>query len=196
MVFLKEVEIKGNKYYYLYHIITKPNFRKYRKFLGKNRPTNIKETEKKFLEEIRDHPEKFEKDDKNTIEILQKIQEKEKYISEENIIKLSKELTIPAMELYGLITFYSQFKINPPGKYRISICRGTACHVKNSDELLLFIEEYLKIKSGETTDDSKFSLECVNCIGACAKAPAIMINEKVYGELTNNKLKKILNDLQ
>jgi NADH-quinone oxidoreductase subunit E len=117
-------------------------------------------------------------------------------LSEENLILLSKKINVPLAQISGVATFYNWFKLKPIGKYHVSICRGTACHVNNSEQLLYFLEKKLKIKAGELTDDKMFSLECVNCIGACAKAPAMMINDDVYGELTEKKIDKIIDDLK
>ena len=99
------------------------------------------------------------------------------------------------INILGLAFFYSQCRLTKHGKYTISICRGTACHVKNSESILEAIESLLNIKKGETTKDGKFTIETVNCIGACAKAPAMMINRVVYGELTKDKVKKILSEM-
>ncbi|MCC7574112.1 NAD(P)H-dependent oxidoreductase subunit E [Candidatus Woesearchaeota archaeon] len=197
MVFLRKVKIHEQDYYYLFRCESNP-FKKYKKYIGTNKPNKLelKKLEKQFLEEIQKNPDTQEIQEKNIIELLQEIQEKNKYISEEAIIKISKELGIPAINLYGVLTFYSQFKLKEPGKNHVCVCRGTACHVKKSDSLLKSIEELLKIKSGETTKDKLFSLEEVNCIGACAKAPAIMINQKVYGEQNKEKTKKIIQELR
>jgi len=197
MVFLRKITIHNQDYFYLFRCESNP-FRKYKKYIGTKEPTKIelKKLEKEFLEEIKKNPDTQEIHEKNIIALLQEIQEKNKYVSEEAIIKLSKEMGIPAINLYGVITFYSQFKLKEPGENHICMCRGTACHVKNSGELLKNIEEMLKIKNGETTPDKKFSLEAVNCIGACAKAPAMMINKKVYGELDKNKIKKIIQKIK
>jgi len=126
------------------------------------------------------------------ITALQDIQKEYGYLSEDNLILLSKQINVPLTQISGVATFYNWFKLKPIGKHHISVCRGTACHVNNSEHLLKFIEKKLKIVSGELTEDKLFSLECVNCIGACAKAPAIMINDVVYGELTEDKLDKLL----
>jgi len=127
---------------------------------------------------------------------LQEIQKEFGYLSEENLILLSKKINVPLTQISGVVTFYNWFKLKPVGKYHVAICRGTACHVNNSEQLLKFLEKKLKINAGELTEDKIFSLECVNCIGACAKAPAMMINEEVYGELTEKKIDKILDDLR
>ncbi len=123
---------------------------------------------------------------------LQDIQKEFGYLSEENLELLSQKINVPLAQVSGVVTFYNWFKLKPTGKYHISVCDGTACHVNNSEHILKFIEKKLKIKSGDLTDDKLFSLECVNCIGACAKAPAIMINSTVYGELTEKKVEEIL----
>jgi NADH-quinone oxidoreductase E subunit len=132
----------------------------------------------------------------DVIPALQEIQREFGFLSEKNMELLSQRIKVPLSHISGVATFYSMFKLFPPGKYHISICRGTACHVHNSAELLKFIEKKLNIKSGEITKDAKFSLECVNCIGACAKAPAMMINEAVYGNLTDKKIEQILNSMK
>lgn len=135
------------------------------------------------------HPE-------DLIPALQEIQKEYGYLSEENLELLSKKISVSLTQISGVATFYNWFKLKPIGKYHISVCRGTACHVNNSEHLLKFIEKKLKITSGELTDDKIFSLECVNCIGACAKAPAIMINDVVYGDLTEKKVDTLINELK
>lgn len=135
-------------------------------------------------------------DKEDLIPALQDIQKEYGYLSEDNLVLLSKKIDVPLTQISGVATFYNWFKLKPVGKYHISICRGTACHVNNSEQLQKSIEKKLKIKAGELTDDKMFSLECVNCIGACAKAPAMMINDVVYGELTEKKIDAILDDLR
>jgi NADH-quinone oxidoreductase E subunit len=133
---------------------------------------------------------------KNSVEILQEIQKEFGYISRENMTLVSKRLGIPLVKLYGVVTFYALFRLHPEGKYRISICRGTACHVKKSKSLMEYLGKKLDIKTGETTADAKFSLQRVNCLGACAKAPAMMINDIVYGDLTEKEIDRILGELK
>jgi iron-hydrogenase subunit gamma len=197
MVFLRKITLGEHNYYYLFHTVSKPTFKKYKRYVGMTEPTKdkLKQFETKFLADIQQWPELFSTK-KNVISLLQDIQSKKGFVPEEEIVKICKELDIPATDVYGVLTFYSQFKLTPPGKYKISICRGTACHVKNSDVLQKYLEEALNIKAGETTKDTKFSLECVNCIGACARAPAMMINGTVYGELTKDKIKQILSEFK
>ena len=127
---------------------------------------------------------------------LQEIQKEFGYLSEDNLELLSKKIDVSLAQISGVATFYNWFKLKPIGKYHVSICRGTACHVNNSEQLQKFLEKKLKINAGELTEDKLFSLECVNCIGACAKAPAMMINDTVYGELTEKKIDKIIDELK
>lgn len=133
---------------------------------------------------------------KDMIAALQEIQEKFGYISEENAEELSRKIKVPLVEISGVATFYNMFRLKPIGKYHLSMCRGTACHVQGSETLLTFLEKMLKIKAGELTPDGLFSIEAVNCIGACAKAPAMMINDKVYGQLDEKKIKHIIDDIK
>jgi NADH:ubiquinone oxidoreductase subunit E len=129
------------------------------------------------------------KDGYNILSILQDVQENFGYIPEEAVNWFSKKLDIPASRFYGVITFYTQFYLKPRGKNVITVCRGTACHVKGSERLLnrLFIE--LGISPIEdTTDDLKFTVEKVNCVGACGIAPVTIINNEVHGKMTLDKL--------
>jgi NADH-quinone oxidoreductase E subunit len=144
---------------------------------------------------ISDVLEKYS-DKEELIPALQDIQKEFGYLSEENLILLSKKIDVPLAQISGVATFYNWFKLKPIGKYHVSLCRGTACHVNNSEHFLKYLEKKLRINAGELTEDKLFSLECVNCIGACAKAPAMMINEEVHGELTEAKIDKILDDLK
>ena len=129
----------------------------------------------------------------NIINILQELQNEKGYLNRDDMIKISKENNIPTIDLYGVATFYSLFNLTPKGKNIITVCSGTACHVKKSENITEELEKILGIKRGNTTKDKKFTLETVNCIGACARAPAMMINNKVFGELTPKKLKSIIN---
>ncbi|MEM4637401.1 MAG: NADH-quinone oxidoreductase subunit NuoE [Candidatus Woesearchaeota archaeon] len=133
---------------------------------------------------------------KDVIVALQDIQQKFGYISEENAEQLSRKINTPLVEISGVATFYNMFRLKPIGKYHIAVCRGTACHVQGSESLLKFLEKTLNIKAGEITSDGLFSLEAVNCIGACAKAPTMMINDKIYGQLDEKKIKHIIEDLK
>ena len=126
------------------------------------------------------------------IPILQKLQEKEGFLSKESVEKVSKYINVPTSKIYGVATFYNQFKFSPPGKYHIQVCRGTACHVLGSATVLSEIENALKIKTDQTTTDGLFSIEVVACIGACGLAPVISINGEFYAKVTTESLQKIL----
>jgi NADH:ubiquinone oxidoreductase subunit E len=132
----------------------------------------------------------------NVVYSLQQIQQKLGYLPLEELIKLSKLNGIPGVDIYSVATFYNQFKLKKPAKYVVSICRGTACHVKNSESLLEYAEKLLNIKVGESTADGLITLEIVRCIGACAKAPAVMVNETVYGNMDKDKLRQLLASLR
>jgi NADP-reducing hydrogenase subunit HndA len=124
--------------------------------------------------------------------ILQKAQEIYGYLPIEVQKKIAEKTGFPLEKVYGISTFYSQFSLNPKGKYKISVCLGTACYVKGSGDIFAKFSESLKIKSGECTPDGKFSLEACRCIGACGLAPVLTVNEDVYGRLTTEDVAKIL----
>lgn len=199
MVELRRLTINGTHYYYFFHAFRENNqFKKYKKYIGSEEPSHedYLKIEKAFLEEIKRNPERYgHKEKSNIVEILQHIMEKDGFISEENFVKLSKDFDVPLVDLVGVATFYAQFKFSKPGKYTISMCDGTACHVKKSAEIIKHVEEMLEIKPGKVTKDGKFSFECVNCIGACARAPAMMINGVVYGKLDKKKVDEIIKSL-
>jgi NADH:ubiquinone oxidoreductase subunit E len=139
----------------------------------------------------------YVKDECNIISTLQDVQEILGYIPEEAINFLSKKLDIPASRLFGIITFYSQFHLKPRGENVITVCRGTACHVNGSERLINRLLIELEIPGGgDTTDDLKFTVEKVNCIGACGIAPAVVLNNKVHGKMTFEKLMKEIRNIK
>jgi NADP-reducing hydrogenase subunit HndA len=105
---------------------------------------------------------------------------------------ISNEMNIPLEKIYGVVTFYSQFSLNPKGKYKISVCLGTACYVKGSGDIYNKLIELLHINGGECTPDGKYSLDACRCIGACGLAPVLTVNEDVYGRLSSDDLAGIL----
>ncbi len=105
---------------------------------------------------------------------------------------ISEGLNVPLAEIYGIVTFYAQFSLNPKGKYQIGVCLGTACYVKGSGDILDEVKKILNIEVGECTPDGKFSLDATRCIGACGLAPVITINEDVYGRLGKGEIADIL----
>lgn len=126
------------------------------------------------------------------ISLLQEIQENEGFLSEEAIVKTGKKLHIPTSKIYGVATFYNQFRFEPTGKYHIMVCRGTACHVLGSLTVLQELEKILKIKAGQTTRDGLFSIEVVACMGACGLAPVINVNGSFYAKVTSESLNEII----
>lgn len=126
------------------------------------------------------------------IPLLQAAQDSYGYIPEKIIYYISEMVNIPAADIYGVITFYSQFRLKPLGRNLIRICEGTACHVNGAKNILSVLQDELGITVGETSDDGIFSLQSVACLGCCSLAPVIMINDRTHGNLTQDKLKKII----
>ncbi|MFO8067766.1 MAG: NADH-quinone oxidoreductase subunit NuoE [Bacteroidales bacterium] len=128
----------------------------------------------------------------NLIPILQDIQDVDGFLSKESVIQVSKYLHMPASKIFGVATFYNQFRFTPLGKYHIQVCRGTACHVLGSATVLDEIEKNIGAKSGQTSRDGMFSLEVVACIGACGLAPVIAINGQFHAKVSGESIKEIL----
>ncbi len=135
-------------------------------------------------------------DKSEIIPILQDIQSNMGYLSEEAIIEVSKFTQVPESEIYGVATFYTQFRFLPVGKKHIMVCKGTACHVKGAPHIIEGIERHLGIKEGEVTFDLEYSLESVGCLGCCALAPCAMINEEVESNLTLRDVKRIFSRMK
>lgn len=130
------------------------------------------------------------------IKILLEVQKEYRHIPREVVNYIGVALGVPPAKIYGVATFYAQFSLKPKGEYTILVCDGTACHMEGSTNLIKAIEEEIGIKPGEVTQDLKFSLDKVGCLGACALAPAMVINDEVYGHLTPDKVKEILRKLK
>ncbi len=126
------------------------------------------------------------------LSVLEDIQEREGYLSKEALKLLSKKLEIPLANLYSLATFYSFFNLKAVGTYTITVCMGTACHVKGAPRVLETLKKLLGIDEGETTPDGSFTLSAARCFGACSIAPVIKINDRVYGHMTPEMLPSIL----
>ena len=124
--------------------------------------------------------------------VMQQAQDIYGYLPIEVQTMIADGMGVPLEKVYGVSTFYSQFALNPKGKYQISVCLGTACYVKGSGDVYAKIEEILGIKGGECTPDRKFSLDACRCVGACGLAPVMMINGEVYGRLKPDDVKGIL----
>ncbi|MBR3720201.1 MAG: NADH-quinone oxidoreductase subunit NuoE [Clostridia bacterium] len=136
--------------------------------------------------------EKYEKDKSNLIQILNQVQEKYGYISQDAQKEISEYLDISMAEVYGVITFYSRFTLKPKGKYNIAVCLGTACFVKGSEKVLDKVKEILKIDVGQTTEDGLFSIEATRCVGACGLAPVFTVNDEVYGKATPEMVESVI----
>jgi len=124
--------------------------------------------------------------------ILQDIQNAFGYLPESILKKISEETKTPMSRIYGVATFYSQFRLAPVGKNIIRVCHGTACHVAGSENITLALESKLDVANGETTADNQFTLESVACLGCCSLAPVVMVNKDTYGSLTPDKTKKLI----
>jgi NADH:ubiquinone oxidoreductase subunit E len=136
--------------------------------------------------------EDFGNDKENLIMILQAIQKKFNYLPGPTLAYLSTKIGVPMSKIYGVATFYSTFSLEPRGRNIISICRGTACHVRGAERVLDQIQESLSICDGETTEDMRFTLESVRCIGCCSLGPVVKINEDMHGRIATDKIGKIL----
>lgn len=133
----------------------------------------------------------------NLIAILQDVQKEYRYLPEEILTYVATIMDIPLSHIYGVATFYSQFSLSPKGKYEVRICDGTACHVRGSSLLLDALRKKLGLTAEKmTTDDLLFSLETVSCLGACGLAPVVVINEKVYPQMTPEKINKVIDDIR
>jgi len=132
----------------------------------------------------------------NMIPLLQGVQDIYGYIPHEAFLKLSNETGLKLNEMYGVATFYTQFRLNPVGKHIIKVCHGTACHVQNAQVITDALQDALKIEDGETTEDSLFTLESVACLGCCSLAPVMMIGDSTYGKLTGKEAVKIVKELK
>ncbi len=130
------------------------------------------------------------------VPLLQSAQNSYGYIPEKIIYYISELVNIPPSEIYGVITFYSQFRLVPVGDNLIRICEGTACHVNGAKTVLSVLQDELGISVGETTDDGNFTLVSVACLGCCSLAPVMMINDETFGSLNADKIKKIIKNFR
>ena len=126
------------------------------------------------------------------IPVLHEVQESYGYLPDEILERIAKEMNIPKAEVFGVISFYSHFATKPAGKYKISVCMGTACYVKGAGAVLDKLKEKLKVKVGQTTEDGVFTLEECRCLGCCGLAPVLTVNGKVYGRLVTDDVDAIL----
>lgn len=136
--------------------------------------------------------EPFQEDRGNLIPILQRIQERLAYLPPKAIQLVAKHLRLSAGEVYGVATFYNQFRFHPPGKHPIKVCLGTACHVRGGEIILENFERKLGIRDGQTTPDREFSIDRVACVGCCALAPVALVEEKVHGHMAPSKVEGLI----
>jgi len=140
--------------------------------------------------------EKYKNKKGNLIPLLQGAQDIFGYIPRVAFEKLALETGIPLSKMYGVATFYAQFRLNPVGKHIIKVCHGTACHVQNAKALTTSLKETLKVDDGGTTEDGLFTLESVACLGCCSLAPVMMIGDDTHGKLTGSQAVKIVKNIR
>jgi NADH-quinone oxidoreductase subunit E len=126
------------------------------------------------------------------IPVMEAVQEEFGYLPRETMTEISRFLRVPESNVYGVATFYALFRLTPRGKTMVSVCRGTACHVRGGGQILQEVEKRLGIKPGETSKDGEYSLETISCFGSCALAPVMVINKEVFGRMTPAKVVSIL----
>ncbi len=148
--------------------------------------------EARALEEIVSVLKDLGSEKENLIPILQKIQRSQGYISRAAMGLVGRHLGISTSEVFGVATFYNQFRFHPPGRFQIKVCLGTACHVVGGDIILENFERKLDIKEGQTTPDREFSIERVACVGCCALAPVAVINEETHGHMAPSKVEGLI----
>jgi NADH:ubiquinone oxidoreductase subunit E len=149
--------------------------------------TGLKEVNE-ILEDRKGHPNEL-------IEVLQDIQESCGYLPEDYLKELSDKLNVPLIEVYRVANFYKAFKLQPCGKYLVTVCMGTACHVRGAERIVEETLTRLKIGFGETTVDNLFTVETVNCLGACALGPVVVVNGEYHDHMTPQKMDKLLTEL-
>jgi len=135
--------------------------------------------------------EKYKRDKGFLVSILQDIQAEYNYLPKEALFDVSDSLGIPVSQVYGVATFYRAFSLTPRGRHLIQVCLGTACHVRGAPKVLEAIERKLKIKAGETTADKEYTLTTVNCLGACALGPVVVIDQEYHGQMNQSKSDKL-----
>jgi NADH:ubiquinone oxidoreductase subunit E len=140
--------------------------------------------------------EEFPEISGNLISILHAVQALENYLPEGSLRYLSKKTGVPLTRLYAIATFYHFFSLIPKGKHRIHLCQGTACHVKGSPRILNEVKKRLRVEEGETTEDRRFTLETVRCVGACSLAPVMVVDDKTHGNLVLKDVPNILKKFQ
>lgn len=134
----------------------------------------------------------YQRDKGMLVSILQDVQAEYSYLPEEVLVEVSQALGAPLSQVYSVATFFKAFSLEPRGRYLINVCLGTACHVRGAVKVLEAIERELNIKAGRTTKDLKFTLETVNCVGACALGPIVIVDGEYHGQMKTNRVKALL----
>ena len=145
-----------------------------------------------YLELDRIIEDEYGADKENLIMMLQAIQRRYNYLPKPSLTYLSEKIGVPLSQIYGIATFYATFTLEPRGRNLITVCLGTACHVRGAGRVHERIEEHLHIRDGQTTEDGRFTLESVRCIGCCSLGPVVKINEDVFARLSQDEVEKIL----
>lgn len=159
--------------------------------------SNIKvKVKEKDLNKITEICKSFNNEPGELINVLHKTQEHFGYLPAEIQEVVAQKLNMSVAKIYGVVTFYSFFTMLPKGKFPISVCTGTACYVRGAENVLQEFKRQLKIEVGETTDDGKFSLSCLRCVGACGLAPVVQVGGKTYGRVSPEGVKEILGEYQ
>jgi len=149
---------------------------------------------KELLSTIKKITDKYKGIEGSLIHILQDIQTHYRYLPKDALIQVSGILHIPYSQIYAVATFYKMFSLKPKGKHLLRVCMGTACHVRGAPLLLDSLQRELKVKSGDTTEDGVFTLETVNCVGACSLAPIIRVDEDTHGRMKQARIPKVLKE--
>lgn len=136
--------------------------------------------------------DRYEGSEESLLAILQDFQREFHYVPEEGIRRLSEAMEVPESKIYAMGTFYKALSLTPRGRHTIKVCTGTACHLKGAPQILETLERELEVKRNGTTTDGEFTLECVNCVGACAMAPLTLIDEEYHGQTRSSKIMDIV----
>lgn len=197
MPYLKKVVIKGRGYFYLFHTIREGGkFKKLSKYIGKEEPSKgeLEKLKEDFIKKVKGKVGIVEekKPRVNILGFLEEIQRKYGCLPEDKIRELSRNINVPVINIYSAATFYSMLGVKKKGKKVVRVCNSPSCYLNGSLNVLEEAKRLLGIDIGESTKDGKFSLELTSCVGCCDKAPAIMINDELIGNVTKKKLKKLL----
>lgn len=147
------------------------------------------------MEKLQEIMDKFRNESGTVVGLLQDIHEAYGYLPEEHLREISTELDIPLSTLFSLATFYTSFRLEPIGKHHVCACVGTACHVRGAPLVVDTIERTLKIKPGQTSDDGSYTFDTVNCLGACALAPLVVVDDDYHGKMDQKKVEKLLSEV-